>query len=174
MAQETQSIENEEPQALSRRELLKILAAAGGAVGAAAFVPAKWSKPLVEAGVLPAHAQGTIIPELVISNLSVFPLRVPVAPNQPYGANFHFDDSLCQVDDSAQLYVSASPCGETFYNGQTIAGAGGAINASDSCTGVVSFSFDALNCVNSTLYVQLGVGSRLSNQINGLIPFPFK
>jgi len=174
MTQETQSIENEETQTLSRRELLKVLAAAGGAVGAAAFVPAKWSKPLVEAGVLPAHAQGTGDSELIISNLSVFPLPDGDAPIEPYGANFHFNDPLCQVNDSAQLYVSASPCGKTFYNGQSINSVGGAINGTGGCTGVVGFSFDALNCVNSTLYVQLGVSSRLSNQINGPIPLPFK
>ena len=174
MAQETQPVENEETQALSRRELLKVLTAAGSAIGAAAFLPAKWSKPLVEAGVLPAHAQGTMIPELTISNLSVFPLPGADAPNQPYGANFHFNDSLCQVDDSAKLYVSASPCGATFYNGQTIASAGGAINGTGGCDGVVGFPFDALNCINSALFVQLGVGSRLSNTITGPIPPPFK
>jgi hypothetical protein len=172
MARETQPVENEETQALSRRELLKILAAAGGAVGAAAFMPAKWSKPLVEAGVLPAHAQGTADNELIISNLSIFAFDGANAPIQPYGANFHFNDALCQMNDSAQLYVSASPCAKTFYNGQSIASAGGTINGTGGCTGVVGFSFDGFNCTNSTLYVQLGVGSRLSNQLNGQIKPP--
>ena len=44
---------------ISRREALKALAASGGALAAAAFLPGKWAKPLVEAGVLPAHAQGS-------------------------------------------------------------------------------------------------------------------
>ena len=170
MAQETQPVENEETQALSRRELLKVLTAAGGAVGAAAFLPTKWSKPLVEAGVLPAHAQGSMIPILEISNLSVFPTEGVDAPIEPYGANFHFNDGLCQVNDSAKLYVSASPCGKTFYNGQTIASVGGLINATGGCDGVVGFPFDAFNCTNSILSVQLGVGSRLSNTITGPIP----
>jgi hypothetical protein len=172
MAQETPPVENEETQALNRRELLKVLTAAGGAIGAAAFLPARWSKPLVEAGVLPAHAQGTMIPELTISNLSVFSLDGVDPPNQPYGAYFHFNDTLCQVNDSAKLYVSASPCGRTIYNGQTLGSVGG-INGTGGCDGVASFSFDALNCINSTLSVQLGVGSRISNTLKGLIPPDF-
>ena len=46
-------------QALSRRELLKALAAGGGALAAAAFLPGKWLKPKVGVGYLPAHAQST-------------------------------------------------------------------------------------------------------------------
>ncbi len=43
--------------ALSRRQLLKTLAATGGAVAASALLPDKWVKPAVEMAVLPAHAQ---------------------------------------------------------------------------------------------------------------------
>ena len=42
---------------LGRRELLKVLAAAGGAVTANSLLPGEWAKPVVEVGVLPAHAQ---------------------------------------------------------------------------------------------------------------------
>ena len=42
---------------LGRRELLKALAAAGGAVAASSLLPGEWAKPVVEVGVLPAHAQ---------------------------------------------------------------------------------------------------------------------
>lgn len=44
---------------LGRRELLKALMAASGAVTAASLVPGEWTKPVVEAGLLPAHAQGS-------------------------------------------------------------------------------------------------------------------
>ena len=50
----------EKDQSLSRRELLKALAATAGATAAAAFLPANWVKPVIKAGVLPAHAQGTL------------------------------------------------------------------------------------------------------------------
>jgi hypothetical protein len=41
----------------NRRNLLKAITAGGAA---AAMVPAEWSKPLVKATVLPAHAQATV------------------------------------------------------------------------------------------------------------------
>lgn len=44
---------------LNRREVIKTLAAGGGALAAAAFLPSKWSKPVIQAGVLPAHAQAS-------------------------------------------------------------------------------------------------------------------
>ena len=46
-------------QALSRRELLKALAALSGAVTTSSLLPEKWVTPEVGAGALPAHAQGT-------------------------------------------------------------------------------------------------------------------
>ncbi len=51
-----------EPKIIGRRQLLKALAAAGGAVTAASMLPGKWSKPVIEAGVLPAHAQTSALP----------------------------------------------------------------------------------------------------------------
>ena len=46
-------------QKMSRRQALKILLAASGGLTAAAFLPAKWLKPIVSAGVLPAHARAS-------------------------------------------------------------------------------------------------------------------
>ncbi|MFP4343216.1 MAG: twin-arginine translocation signal domain-containing protein [Anaerolineales bacterium] len=42
---------------ISRRRLLKALAAAGGAVAVSSMLPKNWEQPVVEGGVLPAHAQ---------------------------------------------------------------------------------------------------------------------
>jgi len=42
---------------ISRRQLLKALIASGGAVTAATLLPCEWRTPVVEVGVLPAHAQ---------------------------------------------------------------------------------------------------------------------
>jgi hypothetical protein len=46
-------------QVLNRREALKALAALGGAAAAGALVPESWVKPVVKAGVVPAHAQSS-------------------------------------------------------------------------------------------------------------------
>ena len=45
---------------ISRRKALKTAAAAAGGLGAGAFLPARWMKPVVESGVLPAHAQTSL------------------------------------------------------------------------------------------------------------------
>jgi len=44
---------------ISRRRLLKIVATTGGATAASTLLPTKWTKPVVEVGLLPAHAQVT-------------------------------------------------------------------------------------------------------------------
>ncbi len=46
----------------SRRKLLKSIAVGSGAVAAGSAIPKKWSKPLVDSVVLPAHAQTTGCP----------------------------------------------------------------------------------------------------------------
>jgi hypothetical protein len=48
-----------EERTVSRRRLLRILAATGGAIAASGVLPARWTKPVVEVGVIPAHAQVT-------------------------------------------------------------------------------------------------------------------
>jgi hypothetical protein len=45
---------------LSRRRLLKIIAATGGAVAASTLLPSKWARPVIDVGLLPAHAQTSI------------------------------------------------------------------------------------------------------------------
>jgi hypothetical protein len=57
---------------ISRRQVLKTLLAAGGGIGAASFLPAKWLKPVVESGVLPAHAQTSGAVKLCVSGYTLF------------------------------------------------------------------------------------------------------
>ena len=87
-------ITNQDMQTLSRRELLKALAAGGGALAAAAFLPEKWSSPLVNAGVLPAHAQGT--------------------PNSPYVVTLQGFEMLPwtapRIQDLYKAEISWTPC----------------------------------------------------------------
>ncbi len=51
---------NNKPNKVSRRDALKILTAATGAA-ALANLPTKWSKPGLDVGVLPAHAQTSVL-----------------------------------------------------------------------------------------------------------------
>jgi len=44
---------------ITRRKALKAIIATTGGVGASAFFPSKWLKPVVQSGVLPVHAQGS-------------------------------------------------------------------------------------------------------------------
>ncbi len=52
-------MDNKSPKNISRRDTIKILTAAIGA-GVLANIPSKWTKPGMEFGVLPAHAQGSV------------------------------------------------------------------------------------------------------------------
>lgn len=63
---------NKNNQSLSRRDALKAILAASGAV-ALANLPQSWQTPVVEVGHLPAHAQGTPPPrgELRIFDFSI-------------------------------------------------------------------------------------------------------
>jgi uncharacterized protein YegL len=53
---------------MGRRKLLKALAAGGGAIAVTAIVPGKWAKPVIEAGLLPAHAQASPTPTPIRAN----------------------------------------------------------------------------------------------------------
>lgn len=58
-----QAAPEESPQrALARRELLKALAVSGGTIAASTIIPGQWAKPVIEVGLLPAHAQISLIP----------------------------------------------------------------------------------------------------------------
>lgn len=57
---------------LGRRELLKTLAAGSGAIAASTMVPDRWVKPVIEADLLPAHAQAspTPTPKPIVFNIN--------------------------------------------------------------------------------------------------------
>ena len=90
------------PQKISRRHALKTLLAAGGGIGAASFLPAKWLKPVVESGVLPAHAQtsgGVKLPAQCVSGYTLF----------TYTTSNHGNISL-----NLDLWVPAALSGKTI------------------------------------------------------------
>jgi hypothetical protein len=81
---------------LGRRQLLKALAATGGAAAAASLLPGKWAKPVVEAGVLPAHAQVSPGPQPT-EQPTEEPLRYSVlCDSQPGGGDLNLTEGLIQ------------------------------------------------------------------------------
>lgn len=63
---DSRSPEEPDEMLLSRRHLLKAIAATGGAVAASTLLPGEWVKPIVNVGILPAHAQISPTPTPVL------------------------------------------------------------------------------------------------------------
>ncbi len=152
---------------LSRRELLKILAAGGGELAATAFLPEKWLKPVVETGVLPAHAQAT--DGLRIVELDVHPRErqdskpstsTEGCPDVSYYGVVHFIDDLCRINiDHTDAIGSATPFGiKNWVTGYPIG---------DACKGAMEFTFKA--CPGQVFTIVIQVGKRESPPVNAEI-----
>jgi hypothetical protein len=149
-----------ESQDLNRRELLKVLAAAGGGLVASAFLPGKWLKPVVEAGVLPAHAQAT--DTLRITNLNVWEnsnrsLKMDNRKAVQFYGSAYYQDDYCKVGVEPTQLVGSCPSLSSWS----------VSSPSGSCSGVFSFNFHA-SC-NQVLSVYLEVGSRQSATATDLL-----
>jgi hypothetical protein len=81
---------------LGRRQLLKALAATGGAVAASSLLPGKWTKPVIEAGVLPAHAQVSPEPQPTEQPTEQPPTYSVLCDSQPGGGDLNLTDGLIQ------------------------------------------------------------------------------
>ena len=68
---------------VGRRQLLRVLITAGGAVTTSVVLSSKWIRPIVEAGVLPAHAQVTHTPTPTRWNICYTPTPSPLSPTIP-------------------------------------------------------------------------------------------
>ena len=55
---------------LGRRDLLKVMTAGAGGLVASAFLPKKWTKPVVDFGVSPVHAAASTLPQLPVGSIS--------------------------------------------------------------------------------------------------------
>ena len=87
---------------VNRRKLLKILAASGSAVVASTMIPGKWLKPVVDMGVLPAHAQ--------LSALSCTTIDITNNWNEPV----YVDYTICQSGNSGTDIIPAVGGANTF------------------------------------------------------------
>jgi hypothetical protein len=160
-----------QPSGLSRRELLKVLAAGSGALAAAAFLPGKWVRPVVSSGVLPAHAQASNEPPVIFS-LSVYNAnRRQAGPNAyDYEANFGYSDPLSAVTTAALLYASVDGCGQ-IINGNSIDSRSGIVSGPNSGNAYFYFNACPYNG-NSSMHLRMKVTGRMSNETDAKMPPP--
>jgi hypothetical protein len=131
---------------LGRRELLKALAATGGAVTAASLVPGEWAKPVIEAGLLPAHAQASPVPvnftlAVLRSNPGSNIGNVTTTGNGPAPCQIEIEVQMTPVTEGVNILLEVtdppgSSCGDNIQPTDVL--------------GVASFVFDA-TCVAETV-----------------------
>lgn len=164
---------------IGRRKLLKILAATVGAAQASFLLPEKWTKPLFDAIIVPAHAATSGCPDPKISNFTLAAEKVV-----GFG-EFEYSDPCCQVDARYTRldYRVSWGGGLNFNSGETIEGIPGAnlVNNgtfnSTPCSGTIIFRFITQDSsgqlypvTNSdSLRIDLNVNGRLSNVLNQTI-----
>ncbi len=162
---------NLEERNLSRRGLLKALAAAGGALGAAAFLPGKWVKPVVEAGVLPGHAQSTGDNNTLrlVGPLYIY-LQGTEAPalnpgSLQYLGEMQYQDDLAQLTKAAAHLIGGTNCQPNITPTVDF------VSPERATSGYIGFSFGANLCngTSTEFCVQLSHAGRLTNSLCGTL-----
>jgi hypothetical protein len=163
---------------ISRRRLLKALAGTSGAVAAWSLLPVKWTRPVVEASILPQSAAASGTQRLTLSSLSVrrFTKSTPGVGGL-FTATFDYSDPMGQVTDSATLSARVDPCGgQLFFDTlSNLASSEHLKRKGDGFSGQMGFPFNAsFPCIDNgaDLCLQLGAGGRFSNTLCGSIPKP--
>jgi hypothetical protein len=106
---------------LTRRQALKAALAAAGGLTAAAFLPARWTRPLVKTGVLPVHAQSSTslflsspAPSYQLPNIGTLDVYISRSPSgyttlarEPKKPPCNYDPSLVGI----VVTLAVSPAG---------------------------------------------------------------
>ncbi len=182
--------EKKQTLSVNRRKMLKIIAATIGTVEAPLLLPEKWTKPLFEAIIVPAHA-ATSSPETpdppdppVISNCVISARDESEYATGVYSGLLEYEDPACEIDiHYTKLQYTLSWDGSlSFTSGATIdAIPGNLSNAGTPCAGSIGFNFNTFETFpnssgifytvdNATDVLQLQLvnpdSSRLSNVFN--------
>ena len=111
-----------------RRRLLKLLAAGTGTFAAASILPMRWTRPLVEMGVLPAHAQ-----------LSVFSADLSVTMDWVNSVtNNDFELHIVDPQDATDVFGGQTTSATLSHNGDAAQAMTGAETAGNTAPGVVA------------------------------------
>lgn len=167
--------DNDNQRSVSRRELIKIIGAAGFAVAATALIPDRWLPPQIDIGVLPVHAQTS--DALTISNLQFTPRQVAPAGTSAradgivgdylgnglvsYNGRMDYLDPLRQTGMNASrvhlwtLANSQVPVSALIMN----------IIPEFALTGAVTFFTNSVSTNVNGLCAQLNTMGRLSNKL---------
>ncbi len=146
---------------LNRRDILKVLAASGSGLLAAAFLPGKWLKPVIEAGVLPAHAQTSrcVTGEPGLLRLSNAIIHCDYYDDKMgkyyYTGTVDYYDSCCEVG-SGQTDSVWTDNESAEMDGYNVEG--------DECSGVISFGFWATPVTR--IHGNMTVNERKSNTLS--------
>jgi hypothetical protein len=180
-------MEEKNPALVTRNHFLKILVAAGGAITASAFLPDKWIKPLVNVGVIPAHAQTSGLSivggSFTVTLLEGFEsskgrglasLKKSNNPSYSTGA-FVFIDTAGAVDSSATIDLKVKNPQTSDYDfictGASIASLTGSITSLSATSGRIEFRIPNFNVstyldhvtFTITFMVRMSVGGMTSN-----------
>ncbi len=147
---------------VSRRELLKVLAASGGGLIAAAFLPKRWLKPVIEAGVLPAHAQATL--GLRIEDFELSYVENPKGREiggcatdiNQYAGSLLLTDALGQINHPYEPWFAATASGINFWSA----------SAQDGNRWSTPYAFSFQACCNSVFTLYALLDDRRSNTIS--------
>jgi len=182
------SEEEKHAQSMDRRKLLKMMATTTGAAGASFLLPAKWTKPLFDVIVLPAHAATSAENNPIVSRFTIDFPRITDKSNPldctsraTHNGQIECVDPQCDMnEDNTKLNYQVQPGGNIEFknclteSGQKISDIWSSINSNISdCEGKISFLFNATETYGKDLLVCLDVNGRPSNWVNSTIPIPY-
>jgi hypothetical protein len=161
---------------ITRRKLLKLIAAGGGALAGLTLLPDKWVKPVLGSGVLPVHAASSTTSSPTISSSSAtYYTSAPFSGGQDLmvitksapntvALNFHYHDPLGEVDASTDIFATMS--------GNDISGTLGSFAGDGKDDTVSNYIFDmnsVTNYVPGSYSFYISVGGRSSNTLSGTV-----
>ena len=166
-----QAISEDNIQGTTRRKALKSLLATSGVVAGSQALSSQWSKPLIEAVVLPAHAQTSGTSGTFTSGI----INNPIASNRNWFRNSNLLDTLISPAHANHDDVAESVCGENgngggsyqlLFNiqGSTVDICFSSLGGFQECTKEGSTTIDGNNIADVTFVVDASIDAEVNDQ----------